>query len=110
MAASDRTGSLRWPVLSNAPIYVRSRAKRNQIRPPRESPPAGELPVHLGAILAIGAMAPKPVVRDGQIVVRQTMRVTMSCDHRVVDGATGAQFLQTFKQVMENPLYLFLAQ
>ena len=62
-----------------------------------------------GAILAIGAMAPKPVVRDGQIVVRQTMRVTMSCDHRVVDGATGAQFLQTFKQVMENPLYLFLA-
>jgi len=63
-----------------------------------------------GAILAIGAMAPKPVVRDGQIVVRQTMRVTMSCDHRVVDGATGAQFLQTFKQVMENPLYLFLAQ
>ncbi len=63
-----------------------------------------------GAILAIGAMAPKPVVRDGQIVVRQIMRVTMSCDHRVVDGATGAQFLQTFKQVMENPLYLFLAQ
>src|SRR5438067_2786179 len=63
-----------------------------------------------GAILAIGAMAPKPVVRDGQISVRHTMRVTMSCDHRVVDGATGAQFLQTFKQVMENPLYLFLAQ
>ena len=63
-----------------------------------------------GAILAIGAMAPKPVVRDGQIVVRHTMRVTMSCDHRVIDGATGAQFLQTFKQVMENPLYLFLAQ
>ena len=63
-----------------------------------------------GAILAIGAMAPRPVVRDGQIVVRQTMRVTMSCDHRVVDGAIGAKFLQTFKQVMENPLYLFLAQ
>jgi len=61
-----------------------------------------------GAILAIGAVAPKPVVRDGQIVARHTMRVTMSCDHRVVDGAIGAQFLQTFKQVMENPLYLFL--
>src|SRR5207253_8425588 len=63
-----------------------------------------------GAILAIGAMAPKPVAKDGQVVIRQMMRVTMSCDHRVIDGATGAQFLQTFKQIMENPLYLFLAQ
>ena len=63
-----------------------------------------------GAILAIGAMAPKPVVKDGSVVVRQTMRVTMSCDHRVIDGATGAQFLQTFKQILENPLYLFLSQ
>ena len=61
-----------------------------------------------GAILAVGAMAPKAVVRDGAVVVRQTMRVTMSCDHRVIDGAIGAQFLQTFKQIMENPLYLFL--
>jgi len=63
-----------------------------------------------GAILAIGAMAPKPVVRDGQVVIRQTMRVTMSCDHRVVDGATGAKFLQTFKQITENPLFLFLSE
>jgi pyruvate dehydrogenase E2 component (dihydrolipoamide acetyltransferase) len=63
-----------------------------------------------GAILAIGAMAPKAVVRNGQIVARQTMRVTMSCDHRVIDGAIGAKFLQTFKQIMENPLYLFLGQ
>jgi pyruvate dehydrogenase E2 component (dihydrolipoamide acetyltransferase) len=63
-----------------------------------------------GAILAVGAMAPKPVVKDGAIVVRQTMRVTMSCDHRVIDGATGAQFLQTLKQILENPLYLFLSQ
>ena len=63
-----------------------------------------------GAILAIGAMTPKPVVRDGQITIRQTMRVTMSCDHRVVDGAIGARFLQTFKQIMENPLYLFISQ
>src|SRR5260221_7848210 len=62
-----------------------------------------------GAILAVGAMAPKPVVRDNQIVMRQTMRVTMSCDHRVIDGAVGAQFLRTFKQIMENPLYLFLS-
>src|SRR5207253_7133440 len=63
-----------------------------------------------GAILAIGAMAPKPVARDNQIVIRQTMRVTMSCDHRVVDGAIGAEFLQTFKKILENPLYLFVAQ
>jgi pyruvate dehydrogenase E2 component (dihydrolipoamide acetyltransferase) len=63
-----------------------------------------------GAILAVGAMAPKAVARDGAVVVRQTMRVTMSCDHRVIDGATGAQFLQTFKQILENPLYLFLSQ
>jgi len=61
-----------------------------------------------GAILAIGAMAPKPVARDNQLVIRQTMRVTMSCDHRVVDGAVGAQFLQTFKKILENPLYLFV--
>lgn len=61
-----------------------------------------------GAILAIGAMAAKPVVREGEIVARQTMRVTMSCDHRVIDGAIGAKFLQTFKQIMENPLYLFV--
>lgn len=59
-----------------------------------------------GAILAVGAMAPKPVVRDNQVVVRQMMHVTMSCDHRVIDGATGAKFLQTFKKILENPLFL----
>ena len=59
-----------------------------------------------GAILAVGAMSPKPVVRDNEVVVRQMMRVTMSCDHRVIDGATGAKFLQTFKKILENPLFL----
>ncbi|MDT7542618.1 MAG: hypothetical protein QOE33_2522 [Acidobacteriota bacterium] len=58
------------------------------------------------AILAIGAATAKPVVREGEIIVRQMMRVTMSCDHRVIDGATGAQFLQTFKRILENPLLL----
>ena len=61
-----------------------------------------------GAILAVGAMTAKPVVRDNQVVVRQMMRVTMSCDHRVIDGATGAKFLQTFKKLLENPLYLLV--
>jgi pyruvate dehydrogenase E2 component (dihydrolipoamide acetyltransferase) len=59
-----------------------------------------------GAILAVGAMTAKPVVRENDIVIRQMMRVTMSCDHRVIDGATGARFLQTFKKILENPLYL----
>ncbi|HMJ24617.1 MAG TPA: pyruvate dehydrogenase complex dihydrolipoamide acetyltransferase [Pyrinomonadaceae bacterium] len=62
-----------------------------------------------GAILAVGVMMPRPVVRENEVVVRQTMRVTMSCDHRVIDGAVGAQFLRTFKQIMENPMYLFLS-
>jgi pyruvate dehydrogenase E2 component (dihydrolipoamide acetyltransferase) len=60
------------------------------------------------AILAVGAVTPKPVVRDGQVVVRQMMRVTMSCDHRVIDGATGARFLQTFKRLLENPLLMIV--
>ncbi len=58
------------------------------------------------AILAVGAVTAKPVVRDNEIVIRQVMRVTMSCDHRIIDGATGARFLQTFKKILENPLYL----
>jgi pyruvate dehydrogenase E2 component (dihydrolipoamide acetyltransferase) len=62
-----------------------------------------------GAILAVGAMQPRAVARDNEVVIKQTMRVTMSCDHRVIDGAIGAQFLRTFKQIMENPLYLFLS-
>jgi pyruvate dehydrogenase E2 component (dihydrolipoamide acetyltransferase) len=60
------------------------------------------------AILAVGQMTPKPVARDGEVVVRQIMRVTMSCDHRVIDGATGAKFLQTFKKILENPLLLLV--
>ncbi|HEV8591357.1 MAG TPA: pyruvate dehydrogenase complex dihydrolipoamide acetyltransferase [Pyrinomonadaceae bacterium] len=59
-------------------------------------------------ILAIGGANPTPVVRDGQVVVRSIMNVTMSCDHRVVDGATGAKFLQTFKQMLENPVLMLL--
>jgi len=55
-------------------------------------------------ILAVGTVAPQAVPRDGQLAVRRRMRVTMSCDHRVIDGATGARFLQTLKQLLENPL------
>jgi len=59
-------------------------------------------------ILAVGRIAQKPVVVDGQIVPRRMMRVTMSCDHRVIDGATGAEFLQTVKLNLENPLAMLL--
>jgi pyruvate dehydrogenase E2 component (dihydrolipoamide acetyltransferase) len=59
-------------------------------------------------ILAIGGVEGKPVVIDGQLEIRQRMRVTMSCDHRVVDGATGAKFLQTVKRYIENPLSLII--
>jgi len=57
-------------------------------------------------ILAVGGATPTPVVRDGEIVIRNMMQVTMSCDHRVVDGATGAKFLQTFKQMLETPVMM----
>jgi len=60
------------------------------------------------AILAVGAIQPTPVVKDGQVVVERRMRVTLSCDHRVVDGATGAAFLETFTQLLEEPARLLL--
>jgi len=60
------------------------------------------------AILATGAIVEKPVVRDGQIGVGRTMRVTMSCDHRVVDGAVGAEFLREFKRMLEDPITILI--
>lgn len=56
------------------------------------------------AILAVGRIEQKPVVVDGELAVRRRMRMTLSCDHRVVDGATGAQFLKTLVEMLENPL------
>jgi pyruvate dehydrogenase E2 component (dihydrolipoamide acetyltransferase) len=58
------------------------------------------------AILAVGRIEPKAVVVDGNVVVRRRMRITLSCDHRVVDGATGAAFLKTLVGMLENPLAL----
>jgi pyruvate dehydrogenase E2 component (dihydrolipoamide acetyltransferase) len=55
-------------------------------------------------ILAIGGIQTKPVVKNGNIVIGNTMKVTLSCDHRVVDGATGAKFLQTLKSLLEEPI------
>ncbi|WP_294263268.1 pyruvate dehydrogenase complex dihydrolipoamide acetyltransferase [uncultured Chryseobacterium sp.] len=60
------------------------------------------------AILSVGAIIEKPVVKNGQIVVGNIMKLSLACDHRVVDGATGAQFLQTLKTYLESPLTLLL--
>lgn len=59
-------------------------------------------------IMAIGGISQEPVVKNGQVVPGNIMKVTLSCDHRVVDGATGAAFLQTFKQYMENPVMMLV--
>ena len=56
------------------------------------------------AILSVGAIIEKPVVKDGEIVVGNTMKLTLACDHRTVDGATGSQFLQTLRAYLENPV------
>ena len=64
-------------------------------------------PAH-GAILAVGAIEEKPVVLNGQIVIRQRMRLTGSFDHRIIDGAMGAKFLQDVKKILENPVQLLL--
>jgi pyruvate dehydrogenase E2 component (dihydrolipoamide acetyltransferase) len=60
------------------------------------------------AILAIGAMEERAVVVKGQVVVQPRMRITMSCDHRVIDGATGAVFLQTLQGMLEEPAAILL--
>ena len=59
-------------------------------------------------ILAIGAIIEKPIIQNGQVVAGKMMKVTLSCDHRVVDGATGAQFLQTVKQYLEEPMMMLV--
>ncbi|MDA0678022.1 MAG: dihydrolipoamide acetyltransferase family protein, partial [Bacteroidetes bacterium] len=56
------------------------------------------------AILSVGAIVDKAVVRDGAIVARSMMKLTLACDHRTIDGATGAQFLQTLKTYLEHPV------
>jgi pyruvate dehydrogenase E2 component (dihydrolipoamide acetyltransferase) len=57
-------------------------------------------------IIAVGRIAEVPAVVGGQVAIRRRMRVTMSCDHRVIDGATGAAYVKTLKAMLENPLAL----
>ena len=60
------------------------------------------------AILAVGTTVTKPVEKDGQLAIGQTMTLTLSCDHRVVDGAVGAQYLNALKQLLEAPALLLV--
>jgi pyruvate dehydrogenase E2 component (dihydrolipoamide acetyltransferase) len=61
-----------------------------------------------GAILAVGSIVEKPVAKNGQIIVGHTMKATLSSDHRIIDGAVAARFLQDFKKILENPASLAL--
>ncbi len=61
-----------------------------------------------GAILAVGAIEDKPVAMNGQVTVRQRMRLTGTFDHRIIDGVMGAKFLQDLKKILENPAQLLL--
>ena len=60
------------------------------------------------AILAVGAGQKIPIVNDDKIVICNVMNVTLSCDHRAIDGAVGAKFLQVFKKIIENPMLMSL--
>ena len=61
-----------------------------------------------GAILALGAAEKRAIVENENIVIRQMVTATLSCDHRVIDGALGAQFLAAFKQFVENPALILV--
>ena len=59
-------------------------------------------------ILAVGGIIKKPIVKNDELAIGNMMKVTLSCDHRVVDGASGTQFLQTFKGILEDPIRLLV--
>jgi len=61
-----------------------------------------------GAILAVGAVQDTPTVRDGRLQVARVMKVTLSCDHRIIDGVVAARFLQKLRELLENPALLTL--
>jgi pyruvate dehydrogenase E2 component (dihydrolipoamide acetyltransferase) len=60
------------------------------------------------AILAVGAIAEELTLVEGKVTAAKVMKVTMSCDHRAIDGATGAKFLQTLQQYLENPVAMLV--
>ena len=60
------------------------------------------------AILSVGAIVQKPIVKDEKIIIGNTMKLTLACDHRVIDGATGSAFLTTLRNFIENPVGILL--
>ena len=60
------------------------------------------------AILSVGSINQKPIVKDNEIVIGNLMKLTLACDHRTVDGVTGAKFFQTLKEIIENPVRLLI--
>jgi pyruvate dehydrogenase E2 component (dihydrolipoamide acetyltransferase) len=62
------------------------------------------------AILAVGSIKERAVVRDGTVVPRRTMRVTVSCDHRIIDGVVAGRFLEELKRLLENPIMLVVRE
>jgi pyruvate/2-oxoglutarate dehydrogenase complex dihydrolipoamide acyltransferase (E2) component len=92
-AANSSPRSIRAHVLDLQPRDVRRQGSAI-INPPE------------AGIIAVGAVEEKVVAENGQIVVRPRLRLTMSCDHRVVDGATGAKFLRTVRDFLEEPVMI----
>lgn len=103
LAERARGGKLRAPEMSGATFSISNLGMFDVeefsaiINPPE------------GAILAVGSVLQKPVARDGEIRVGRLMKMTLSCDHRVMDGAMGARFLQDLKRVLEEPLRLLVS-
>jgi pyruvate dehydrogenase E2 component (dihydrolipoamide acetyltransferase) len=102
LAERSRTGKLRAQEVSGATFSVSNLGMFDVeefsaiINPPE------------GAILAVGSVLEKPVAEDGQVTVRRRLKLTLSCDHRVMDGAMGARFLQDVKRLLEEPLRLLV--
>jgi pyruvate dehydrogenase E2 component (dihydrolipoamide acetyltransferase) len=100
LAARAKGGSLRPPEMNDGTFTITNLGAYGVetlvgiIQPPQT------------AILGVGSVMPQPVARDGQVVVRQMMKVALSADHRVTDGAQGAQFLTELKRLLENPVLL----
>ena len=100
LAASVREGTIRPPELSGGTFTVSNLGMFGVTHF------TAVINVPQAAILAVGAMEPRAVVRDGEVVARHTMTVTLASDHRILYGADAARFVARLKELLENPLQL----